>query len=209
MKETITVRSSSIYEINGNRLVLAQTEPPFADVHREIVVTYLADDMEDRRQGITARIEEIIAYRLAGQEEVQALVAVMKGQSAPFSLRMFHRVQPTDDSRLSVRVDGVEVDILDISLRGVRFKYRQDLSLEAGRVVAISLNIGFGSFSLEGCITRTWGDDEFPLWKEPTFASVEFVNIGAMAERTLLRKIHQIEREWRRREQGGEGEECD
>jgi hypothetical protein len=204
MNETIRVRASNIYEINGDALILAQTEPPLAGFPHEVVVTYLTGNGEAKRRGFSALVTEVINYRLAGGLEVEALAATKTGEPCPFSLRMFHRVRPTDESRLRVYVGGVRVDVLDISLRGVRFKYHKDLTLQTGHMLQISLDIGPVTYDLQGSIARTWESDEFVSWTQFGFASAEFVTIDSAVERALLRKLHQIERQSRAREEGEE-----
>ena len=88
VKETSRVRSSTVYEVDGDRLIIAQTAPPIADRDDEIVVTYLNDKEEDGRLGFPARITDSVTLTLAGGQQVEALVAIRKGEPYPFTMRM-------------------------------------------------------------------------------------------------------------------------
>lgn len=205
VKETISVRSSTIYEINDDRLVFAQTTPPITKPGHEVIVTYLANDNEDQRRGFSAEVMEIIGYELAGGQHVKALVAIKKGKTSPFSIRMAHRVKPTENAHLTLFINGVNVEILDISLKGAQFKYPKRLALETGGLVDISIDIGTRTYDFKDLIGRTWESNNFVMRKQNGFATVEFTALSKNAERALLHKLRQIEREHMKKPQSPDG----
>jgi hypothetical protein len=199
-KETISVRPSTIYDVNGERLIIAQTEPRIVRTDHEVVVTYLTNHKEEQRRGFPAQIADIIQYELAGGQMVEALVALRKGAPGPYSVRMFHRVEPADDIPLRLFINGIHVQIVDISLRGARFRHNGELPPEAGTAVKVSIDIGPRSYDFEGHITRRWDDEDFLVRRQSTFASVEFVTLGGAAERALLHRLREIERDYMRKQ---------
>ena len=121
IRERITVKDSTVYDVEEPTIILAQTNPPVLKsmLHKEVIVTYLTDTV---RYGFTAELVEFIDYRLdSGQ--VEALVVKRTGPEKPYSVRMSYRVGPTGQSNLSMSVFANKVDIIDISLGGTKFAY--------------------------------------------------------------------------------------
>ncbi len=195
-QETITVRSSTVFDATGERIVIAQTEPPLTRPGQEIVITYLIRENERSvRHGFPAQLVDSIDYFLSSGERVKALLLEKKGEPRPYSTRMFFRITPTPGSHLDMFIRGQKVTIVDISLRGARLSHERDFGLQTGETVTVSLDIGQRSYKFEARITRTWESADILLRRERTFASIEFLNLSAVAQRVLLHRLQQIERE--------------
>jgi hypothetical protein len=206
LRETISVRSSTVYEVHGDHFMIAQTAPPINGTGRDLVVTYLTGHAEGQRRGFTAQVTDIVDYELVGRQHVKALVVVRKNEPSPFSVRMAHRVAPTEDIHLRLFINEVSVEIIDISLKGARFKHSKRLPLKAGTVVNASIDFGAHTYNFKGQVGRTWESDDFMVRKQSAFATVEFTTLNATAERALLHKLRQIERTYIRKLKGWEEE---
>ena len=125
--ERISARNSTVYDVDGERLVLGQTEPAIGDsmLNKEIAVTYLTKEKDGPvRYGFPAVITELIDnYRLMSTQQVPAMAIRKTADPTPYNIRMYYRVEPTGRSGLDMTIHAKGVNILDISLGGVRFTY--------------------------------------------------------------------------------------
>jgi hypothetical protein len=197
-RETISVTASTIYEVVNDRITIAQIEPPIVKPHGEITITYLTRENGFlERRGFPAEVAALIDYDVDEKHRVKAVVADKTGDACPFSIRMFHRVEPTEESDIEMQIFQHRLKIQDISLRGAGFSHDRGLSIETGQVIDVCLEIGGVSYDLEARITRTWPSGDVRMRREIACASAEFVNMSISTQRALLRKLHQIERKSR------------
>jgi hypothetical protein len=197
-RERIHVRNSAIYDVKGKTLILAQTDPPILKsmLNKEVVVTYVvAEKKELVRYGFPAKVTEFIdGFKLNSSQEVKALAVLRRSDPAPYSIRMFYRVEPTSKSNIGMAVYHKTVNILDISLGGVRFSHDRSLTLSAGLPVEVFVTIDGKTHRLEARILRTWDGDNEWMKDELGFASAEFQYMDKTVEHELSRKIREIER---------------
>ncbi len=199
-REKIHARDSVVHERTAaGNIIIAQTEPPInrSMLGKEVIITYLVRGKnEPTRYGFPAKIIRFIdAYKLTGGHEARAVEVVRKKKPEPYSIRMFYRVTPSAKSGLRLFVDGRKVNIIDISLGGVKFSHDKDLFLEIRSVVQANLDIGGASFKIEAVILRSWEGESQGLNPRLRIASARFVDMDRKTESMLSRKIHQIERE--------------
>jgi hypothetical protein len=199
-KEMIHVRGSSLYDITGNTLIIAQTSPPVGPslFNKPIMITYLKkEDHKFVRYGFPARLAEVVDYDLSGGRKVKALIAEREGDTFPYSIRMFYRIEPSAESGLRLFIGGSEMKILDISLGGIRFCCDGYLKLGPEGIEEISLDVGNKSYSIKARISRTQEDSSMRSWKGGSFATAEFLAAPEHFERILVKRLHQIERDSR------------
>jgi hypothetical protein len=194
---TALVLESKVYEADGPRLVLAQTEPPIA-CSGEVMVTYLVQgENRAERFGFPASVVACLPdYKLADGGTVQVLVVMQKGKAAPFSARMSLRVTPTALSPLTLHVDGVLVRIADISLGGVRFSYDRALGLKANDSVKLRFDVAGKDYIAGATILRT--SHEMGRFR---LAVASFTYTTPSFDRALVRVTRFIELSARRTEQ--------
>ena len=197
--ERINARNSTVYDVDGERLVLAQTEPPIKDsmLHKEITVTYLAKEKNGPvRYGFSAIITGFIDnYSLRSTQQVRALSVQKRADPAPYNIRMYYRVEPTGTSGLDMSIHAKRVGILDISLGGVKFIYDRSLELQANSMVEVCFDIGGITCRTDATIVRTWEGEDEGLRQDLSFAAAKFLNVTGIFEQELSRKIRDIERE--------------
>ncbi len=196
----ILIRSSVIYDIRGANVIIAQTDPPIARsmFQKEVMVTYLRDgEKGPLRVGFPGKVTEFWdEYELSSSEKVKAVTITRKGEPSPYNIRMSYRVEPTSKSNISMTVDDHRVNIIDLSLGGVRFSYDKELALVHYEAVRIVLTIDGKPLSLDARILRTWGGDG--VRSGLMFASAEFPTMSIAAEHELSKKMREIEREGQR-----------
>ncbi len=200
-RDLIHVRNSTIYDVADETIILAQTDPPVLKsmINRVVTVTYLGRGKEGPvRYGFPVRILNIVDdYTLISSQVVDALVVQKRGEPAPYSVRMFFRVEPTSKSRLKMSVYEKDVNLLDISLGGAKFSHRKNLKLEQDTVVEVHFDVDGKAYSVHAMVLRTWEGDNERLRHELGFASVEFADMTRQLEHALSGKIREIERESR------------
>jgi hypothetical protein len=104
--ERIDVRDSTVFDVDGERLVLAQTQPAIKDskLRKEITVTYLEEEKDGPvRYGLPAVITGFTGYDdLMLRRKVGAVAVRKRGDPIPYDLRRYYRVVPTSRSDLTI-----------------------------------------------------------------------------------------------------------
>ena len=203
-RERIHVKNTTVYDVNGSFIILAQTDPPVLKsmLHKEVIVTYLKHENEGMvRYGFPATVMEFVeSYKLSDTQSAKAVIVSARAEAAPYSIRMFFRVEPTSRSNLTMMVEHAEVNILDISLGGVKFSHDRRLSLNPNTVADISISIDGKVHQLQARILRNWEPDNERLRSQLRLTSAEFLHMKKSMEHELSRKIHQIQAESRLKE---------
>jgi hypothetical protein len=197
--EKIYQRNSQIYDIDGDSVILAQTEPSIKSslLSQEIVVTYLMKEKHTYlRYGVSAVIAEFIdRYQLISKQHVRAIMVHKRSDPKPYNTRMWYRVQPTSKSGLDASICGKKVNVIDISLGGIRFSHDKTLQLERNNVIEVCFGMAGGVYTIEARIIRTWETEIERFRRGLGFAAAEFLNVSLRTEQELSRKICDIERE--------------
>lgn len=198
IRERISVQNSVMYDIQGDNIILAQTEPPLSPsmVGASVIITYLIkEDEEATRYGFPAVIESFIDdYRLASAEPVGALVVTATGIAKPYSIRMFYRVSPTEQSDIEAFVQGKRISINDISLRGLGFSFDRPLVLQPNMTIDLHLDINGRTYRCQAVVTRIWEAGEGQCCQSLPCASLEFIKLDSTLELVLAKKVRAIER---------------
>jgi len=198
-KGRINARNSMIYDVIRDSLILAQTEPPIKSsmINKEIMLTYVVMENErTMRYGFPAIITELREeHEVAPERFVHAIVVSTKGEPKPYDIRMCYRVGPSSKSGLDASIRGVKINVIDLSIGGMRFSYEQNLLLDPQTVVEIRLGFGRAVHRVSARIIRTWEAENPRLGTILSCAAAEFQNVSTKTEQALSRKILDIERE--------------
>jgi len=198
-RERINARNSLVYAVDGETLILAQTEPSITSslLNKEIMVTYLLHkNGKYSRYGFSALVTELIdQYELVPDQYVRAIVLRKRSEPKPYEIRMCYRVGPSSKSGLDASILGTKVNIVDISLGGIKFSYDKSLGLDTDKVIEMHLTIAGAVYAVQARIVRTWRTERERLKSELRFAGAEFLNVSGKVEQELSRKILDIERE--------------
>jgi hypothetical protein len=198
-RERINARNSVIYAVNGETLILAQTEPSIKSsmLNKEIVVTYLVkENSRYSRYGFSSIVTELIdRYKLSPDQEVRAIVVHKCTEQKPYDASMRYRVGPSSRSAMNVSIYDEKINVIDISLGGIKFSYDRSLRLETDKVVEVRLGIAGEVYTIAARIIRTWQAERERFKTELRFAGAEFLNLSGKIEQKLSRKILDIEGE--------------
>jgi hypothetical protein len=204
IKETNDVRNSIIFDIAGNKLAIAQTEPPIlkSRIKEAVVITYLAkENKEVVRYGFDATVVDLINnYELSTDNKTQAVILLKKTNPEQYNLRFFFRAETLSNSGIDISIYKKPVNILDISIGGAKISHNKELKLEHGRILDIKLSIDSIIYDISALVVRTWGHQEERMAKTLEFVGLEFINISTQLKNILGKKIFNIQRELRSRE---------
>ncbi|HLA27333.1 MAG TPA: PilZ domain-containing protein [Syntrophales bacterium] len=193
---------SVIYEVTDRSLILSQTTPPITDVQqgKRLLVTFLDKSEEANptsRYGIWATLTRLMTnYEIAPSQMVPALVLERETKPQTHNFRMSYRINPATDSDLTVLVRGVRVNVIDISIGGVRIGSKSDLSLKANDIVKLAITIDGKTIDIEGMVVRAWSAQTASgTGINQQFASIQFLSNQNARESMLGNKIILMERE--------------
>ncbi len=206
-KEILETRNSLVHDIRGNKIVIAQTDPPIsrALLDQNIFVSYLVHEGgRTVRYGLPVKIIEFInKYALTSENSSPAVVLLRKGDKEEYNLRMFYRLEPPGNSGLEIFTREGKLNIIDISLGGASVSHQKTHSLAVNDELRITLVIGEAAHEIDCRVLRLWEPEVGRLRHSIEFASIQFLNIGGHAKNQLGRKIRDIERELRSKEING------
>jgi hypothetical protein len=199
-KEAVGARDSLVYDIIGKKLIIAQPKPPIPDreVNKTIRVTYLAsrEKQDPTRYGFDATITGLIeGYKLATGYTGQVIALLRKTDPVGYNLRFSFRVEPPSKSGLEMVVSEQPLNILDISVGGVKIMHNRQIAFTPGELIKVRLSIDGTHFEEEAVVVRTWNPPEERMVQSIEFVALQFANPGQQFEKVLGRKIVDIQRE--------------
>jgi hypothetical protein len=199
VRETVDVRSSSVYDISEKELILAQTDPTVGKdlLGKRVHVTYVAKRGNDTlRCGFSARITDLIEeYRLSSTITTQALFLIQTERPQAYNLRMFHRVEPPRALNLRASVNGQEAIIVDLSIGGIQISHTTPYQFQQGSTVKVGLSIEKHDFKVSGVIRRIWWRSAVRERKTSLeFVAIEFQNMDRKVADLLGKKVREAER---------------
>ncbi len=201
MRETVDVGNSIIHEAAGDRMIVAQTDPPISRMHlgKELFVTFLEKSgTYPRRFGFPAIVLEFIKdFELASSLKVQALLLKRAGDFEEYNLRMFYRLEPPGNCGIEIRLGDKSVTIMDISIGGAKFSHEKIYPFKINERVKLTLSVEGVPYTVEGKVLRVWEPENERIRKTVALASVQFIGMEAHLKNTLARKIRDVERDMR------------
>lgn len=204
MKETVDVGNSLIHEMAGDRMIVAQTDPPVSRTHlgKELFVTFLdKSGGKPRRFGFPARVIEFIKdFELSSSLKVQALSLKKAGDFEEYNLRMFYRLEPPAGCGIEISLGGRRVSIIDISIGGAKFSHEMIYPFKINEPVTLTLSVEESPYEVKANVLRVWEPENERLRESVALASVQFMDMDAGLKNTLARKIRDVERDLRYKE---------
>jgi hypothetical protein len=198
-KETVETKNSIVHDVIGNKIVVAQTDPPISrtNTNKDVFATYLEKEGgKTARFGFSAKIIEFIKeYELAAQQKVQAVVLLREGLREPYNLRMFYRLEPPSNCGIDIFVNGSKVSLLDVSIGGASFSHNRIYPFRVNEEANIILVIGERASQIESKVVRVWEPENEKVKKTLEFVSIQFLDMNGHIKNELGRRIRDIERD--------------
>ena len=90
------------------------------------------------------------------QWDVRAFAVRKSEDPKPYDIRMCYRVGPSSKSGLDASVYNKKINVIDISLGGMRFSFDKGLQLESNQVIEVRLGMAGAVYPIQARIVRTW-----------------------------------------------------
>jgi PilZ domain len=205
IREVYDIRTSTIYDISGKKIIIAQTEPRLStpELNKGIIVSFLTHEKDiPTRYGFQAKIINFIEeYRLFSSQIEPAIVIEQNTIPKHYNLRRYYRISPPDNSGLHIYTYGQPVVLADISLGGalVGITVNQDLEFmfEVGQIVKITLTIDNENYDLKAEIKRISYPEKPGQSQNLGMMACEFRNRTPEFDQALEKKLIHIQRELR------------
>ncbi len=159
-RELNDVRSSMVYEVKKDHLLLNQTSPPILPSMRGklLEITFLdylirGDGSAWFRVGYQAELLGVVKLNRFDEYAADSMLKLSKPDKlVPTSTRLSNRVAPTRDMQILLRIVpySYAVDLIDLSLGGLSFSHRKDLSFTPGIPLTFKISTGLTSLYLKG-----------------------------------------------------------
>jgi len=198
LKEKIDVRRAIVHDVEGDRFILSQTNPPvrFSDVGKDARVTRLTRKSDQiHRWGFTGKLEEIIReYPLKSSQTVLALVIRKNSGYESYNLRMHYRVRPGSEWSTRITVESRAVNLIDISIGGALFSHGIEHPFEHNRTVEVIYTGSDGTrHVIPAAVRRVWTPSD-ARGGGIEFVAVRFKHMERELERELAREIMELQR---------------
>lgn len=198
MKSKAHFMKALVYDIEENKIIVSQTSPALGRhfLDRPVMVSFLSEiDGRRLRFGFSSKLLDLISdYKLASEQNVEALVLQQYKKAKLIDFRMSFRVTPRLQGNISLIYKEEKVNLIDISLGGARFTCPLEYSLHNGDEVKFKLLIGAREFSLDARVREAWLPYNMSANRKLQYVSVEFEYDDKQLESALGKAIMEIER---------------
>jgi hypothetical protein len=194
LEEIADVRGATVYDIQGEHVMLSQTNPPFTKryIEKDISVTYTTGTKDDlSRFGFEGSVVEILQdYPLYSSHVVPAILVKKRSNISQYNLRMQYRVKPRlQDSSLTISMENEKMNILDISIGGALLCHKSP----AGKII---LSIHGKQFHIDANVLSSYVPSEAGRDTNFEYLRIQFLDIDKSCKRLLGEKIIAIQREY-------------
>jgi hypothetical protein len=205
IREINDIRSSTVYDQEGKKLIIAQTEPMLLSDYqgKSITVSFLIQEKGNPvRYGFQAKIVKLLRdYPLNPSQQVPAVALVQRSLPEQYNLRMFYRIQPPSEFGLWMHIFDQPVSIIDISIGGAIISASSEISagckFEIEGLLNVSLVIDDERFELQAKIKRLPLPDYPRGGRSIQMVAMEFCDRTPELDRALGEKILNIQRQIR------------
>lgn len=195
-KDILDVRKATIYDASSSKIIISQTSPELlpSNVGNKIAVTYV-DSSQDVRMGKSGVIISLIKdYHLSSSQIVNAAILTGFSGIKKFNLRFAYRLRPSDGFGIRLLLNGdTEVDIIDLSALGVRFRHEKLRDFSYGQKIHFHLSTKQKSYKLNAVVVRK-NDCTESSNKIVEHVAVRFTDLNGRVEDELNMLIREIER---------------
>jgi hypothetical protein len=198
LKETIDVRKSLIYDVEGNQYILSQTSPSIKkyDIGKSIHITHLKRQGDQYvRHGFLGRlVESIKDYQLHSSQLVEGLRVRRLSNLDTYDLRMYYRLRPGAAWPFRFEIASQPATLLDVSLGGASFSLNSKSHYEPAQTIDVICSKADGErHSILVKIKRVWSPANLAK-TDVKYVAVQFLRKDINLNKDLEREILQIQR---------------
>lgn len=198
LKETIDVRKSLIYDVEGNHFILSQTTPTIKkyNISEFVHITHLKRDGDQQvRHGFLGKlIEAIKDYQLNSNQSVQAVRIKKLSRIEPYDLRMHYRLRPGVDWPFQFEIASQPAQVLNVSLGGATFLLNSKTNYEPAQTIDVICAKSDGAgHPMLAKIKRVWYPANLAK-PDVKHIAVQFLRKDINLSKELEREILQVQR---------------
>jgi hypothetical protein len=186
---------SMIYDVIDRRIIIAQTVPPLTkfSLKQRVILTFLVrTDGLPSRYGINAEVTDIIKDYELVSTTVFAIGLLQKGEIEKYDLRFDFRTRPPAASGIEIVWRKKALNIIDISLGGMKFSYREDDCPAVNVEIKLTMEIDGLQIPVSAMVQRVTTPS--PNDSNVHHVQVQFTAGRQMYEQPLMRKTIEIQR---------------
>ena len=198
-RELNDVRTSRIYDVEDDHLLLDQTTPPLMPSMRGTMleITFLdylirGDGSAWFRVGYKTALLDVVRMNRFGEFASDSLIKLAKPKKlSPTSTRLSNRVSPTRDMQITLRIVpySYAVDLMDLSLGGLSFGHSKEIHFSPGTPLTFKIATGMTVLYLKGKPVHTK-----PAGRYKRITAVAFDDMSQEDRNTLHQLIVQMSR---------------
>lgn len=194
VNEEIDVRQAVIYDSFEDEIIMSQTTPellsPFAG--KRIAVTYI-EGKDNVRKGLSGKVNKIIKdYKLSSSQTVPAIVLTELSDLKEYNIRLLYRVRPPEESDIKLSTsDNEMLEIVDISVSGVKFCHSQSWKLKVNQEIKLCLKLHDEPHEVSARVVRK---EEGQHTRKVEYVAVQFLGLSKHSEDELAKTVREIER---------------
>ncbi len=189
---------TTIHHVAGPRVILSPNTPLTKDYQlgKRLLVSFLEkSEVGNDRYVFWAKLTELLTdYELTPSQYISALVIEIQTDPKKNDLRTSYRIGPLSNKDLTVFLQGVEVDILDISVGGIRISTSSP-SLNPHDKIKLTINIDNNKFDVGGRIIKVWSSQKTVDKAGHQQAAIQFLDHQKERDNLLGGKIFRLDRE--------------
>jgi len=202
--DSFDMRGSIIYDVMDREIIIAQTEPEITEnkIGEHVTVTFVVKEKTGKtRFRILAQIKEFIkSYKLTSHGKTHAIRLVKITNPEIYNLRTFYRIELPHRTDLEMYIFNNKVNIIDISLGGVRISHNADFSFQEGDIIKVILLIDKKPYELNAQVLRTWYPSDYRFHHSLQYMALEFLGMTMKVQNIFSRKLIEIQRHIRYKE---------
>jgi hypothetical protein len=201
LKEIADIRGAVVYDIQGENIILSQTNRPLKKRHigKDLSVTYNPKTKDDlSRLGFEGRVFDIIEeYQLSSSQVVPAILVKKHSDIRQYNLRMQYRVKPRlKDSFMTISMENEKMNLLDISIGGALLCHKSHSDIQPGEKRKIILSIQEKQFPMNARVLSSYVPSEAGRDLNFEYIRIQFLDMEKSCTRLLGEKIIAIQREY-------------
>ncbi|MDQ5988503.1 MAG: hypothetical protein CSYNP_04263 [Syntrophus sp. SKADARSKE-3] len=190
-----------VYDIRGKSIVLSQTSPPVlqSNVGKWVKVSFSIKKkgLQDIHLVFAAEIVNFQNdYEISPSQNVPVIMLEQKTDLEEINSRQYCRIQPPQNSNLTVMMENDRISIIDISLGGARLAQAgEERPLRLNQQIKMAFLIDGRLFSTCAKLVRVEDPGEGSRSSPVQVFAVQFDSADSEFERFLFKKIMMMERQ--------------
>jgi hypothetical protein len=194
------VMKTTVYDIVGKKIILAQTSPPLLRAHlgEQVRISFIVKKkgIKDMRLAFSAVVEDFIPkYEISSCQTVPAVVLYQITDLEETKRRMFYRIAPPLKNDLAVMQGNKMMKVIDISLGGAKLSCPAAHILKPDEKIQLTFIFTGKFFTIDARVVRVEQKTDPVTYRKTQVVSIQYETSDREFGRILAMKIMTMERE--------------